>query len=227
MLVTQKHAVTLLGEQLVLHIDPRRLTHQVNCKKPISKRLEDWLKPAPRAVRKTLTLPIRKFHPFAVSERWFPETTRVEVRDKYRKVQDLYAHRHDVRQSHWFATLQDELQRHGMARHKKLVMRSEAEILAFFEEYVGKLIRSMETNGYRTDRGADTGTATIGRDGTLYKGASGNHRFYVARLLGACPVPLRVTCVHRGWLDALGLPPSPTGIAGLGEALQAVAQRYR
>jgi hypothetical protein len=48
----------------------------------------------------------------------------------------------------------------------------------------------------------------------------------VARLLGVCPVPLRVTCVHRGWLEVLGLPATRAGIARLGGALQEVEQRY-
>lgn len=227
MLVTQRKAKALLGDSLVLRIDPRRLTRKVNCQKPIAKRIEDWLTPAPRAMCKSLTLPIRIFHPFAVGERWFPVSSPLESIDKYAKVQDLLEHRDDYRQSRWFGHLRDELRSCGVTRHKGIVMQSETEIADFFEEYLGELIRSMASTGYRDDRGADIGTALIGCDGALYKGTSGTHRFYAARLLGVSPVPLRIICVHRGWLSSLGLPASAAGIARLGEALRQVERCHR
>ncbi|MCE9665618.1 hypothetical protein LY622_19535 [Halomonas sp. M5N1S17] len=225
--ITQKRARALLGDRLILQVDPRRLTHEINNKKPIAKRLENWLRPAPRALRKAVTLPLRKNHPFIIGSGWFPDTTPFESLGKYRKVRDLFDNRSDFRRSQWYATLDAELRAQGVARHKTIVMHSDQDIIDFFDHYVGELIRSMERDGYIEGRGVDIGTAMIGHDGTLYKGSSGSHRFYTARLLGTARVPVRVSCVHRGWLDSLGLPATAEGLEQLGEPLREVEQRYR
>jgi len=62
----------------------------------------------------------------------------------------------------------------------------------------------MSQSGYCLEKGADIGTVLINRDGKLDKAGSGDHRFYVARVLGLQRFPVCVVGVHHDWWRAKG-----------------------
>ena len=95
------------------------------------------------------------------------------------------------------------MERTGTAIHKALVFRSEAEIRAFLESYVGGLVDSMAKTGYDRSKAHDIGTGIIAADGSIIKSMAGTHRFSVARILGVSPVPLEIMGAHEDWMRAM------------------------
>lgn len=143
---------------------------------------------------------------------------------KYKKVSNIVENRADFKNSIWYSDLVSCLQENGFARHKKIYMRSESEIDHFMTSYVLRLIDSLEQEGYDVARGKDFGTALIGKDGSIHKSASGDHRFYFSRVLGIKPVPLAISGVHEDWYRenvGTGLHPRR-----LKQQLRAIGQAY-
>nr|WP_306267793.1 hypothetical protein [Pararhizobium sp. IMCC3301] len=87
-----------------------------------------------------------------------------------------------------------------------------------------RLITSLEQEGYDVGKGKDYGTALIGKDGSIHKSASGDHRFYFARVLGIKPVPLAISGVHEDWyLKNVGSGLHPRLLK---QQLRAIGRRY-
>jgi hypothetical protein len=78
--------------------------------------------------------------------------------------------------------------------------RARLRPLRFFRDRVFDLIDSMAVHGFSIGKGSHFGTALVGRDGTLHESGPGNHRFYVASLLGVSPFPIQVAGVDQDWL---------------------------
>lgn len=130
--------------------------------------------------------------------------TLVESIGKFKKVENFIRNRNDVSSTIWYKELLDELERRGVAGHKKRRMGTVDEIDKFFQSYVFDLVDSMSQSGYCLEKGADIGTVLINRDGKLDKAGSGDHRFYVARVLGLQRFPVCVVGVHHDWWRAKG-----------------------
>jgi len=78
------------------------------------------------------------------------------------------------------------------------------------------------------DKGRDTGAARIGPGGEVRTSGCGNHRFYVARLAGASPIPLGVSGVQESWFAELRRAGNGrVGAEQLAAALREVEARYQ
>ncbi|MEH6725025.1 MAG: hypothetical protein V7703_02625 [Hyphomicrobiales bacterium] len=114
-------------------------------------------------------------------------------------MKNIIAHRDDYKQSQWYSDLLSDLTERGFAKHKKIVMASKSDIDHFMESYVLSLIDSLERDGFDFTKGGGIGRALISEDGSIHKSSSGRHRFYVARVLGINPIPVRIAGVHEDW----------------------------
>ncbi len=193
----------MLRQALVLWVNPQRVEYSVGSQRPIEDFLETRLQWMPQAMLKGLTRVVRKNHPFVISKRWYPNPEPIEALEKYQKVENLFHNRERYEYSVWFAELTGQVHSAGFATHKDIVMHTEEDVHAFFRDYACALIDSMRADGYRNDKARDTGAALIGPGGEVHKSGRGNHRFYVARLTGASPIPLRVSGVHESWFAEL------------------------
>jgi len=221
MYLTQTKAKLQLGQSLVLRIDPRKVTHHVGSKFPISKTIEQKLKGFPKLIRKGASQLSKRYHPFVLADNTLPPAIPIELLEKDRKVKDLLSSSHYC-DSLWYRSLLAELTTKGKTRHKGIKITSQNELNKFFETYVWELIASMRGDGYVERAGSDTGTAFILSNGVLVKSASADHRFLVARHLGVGNFPLTVMGVCQRWLESTG-----TTIENIGPVLQDVAERYR
>ncbi len=193
MIVTRKKAKSILKEHLVLTIDPARVLWSGGSQDPLKEYIRTRYAGAPLILQRSAIKCVRTIHPFVVPGRWFPAATPLEALDKYRKVADVVEKYPRYQTSAWYHELLKTLADEGAAFHKRIVMRSRREIDDFFVRYVLPLIESMRDEGYRGDKAPDPLYVLIGSHGELYKAGQGNHRFYVARLVGVRRLPVRVT----------------------------------
>jgi hypothetical protein len=221
MYLTQTKAKLQLGQALVLHIDPRKVTHHAGSKFPISKIIEQKLNGFPKLIRKGASQLSTRYHPFVLAEDALPPVIPIELLEKDRRIKDFLSSSH-YSDSLWYRSLLAELSTKGKTRHKNIKITNQDELNKFFESYVWDLVASMRRDGYVERAGADTGTAFILSNGVLVKSASADHRFLVARQLGVSNFPLIVMGVCRGWLEHTG-----TTIEHIGPALHDIAKRYR
>lgn len=209
MVLTRYEVRKRLRDAAVVWINPRRVMFHAGSNQPYTLRMKlalhrlESVVPPVRAFRVNTVL--YSLEPFRIRAGLLRKLTPVEDVATYRKVADAIACRDDPARSIWFKELMAELERTGVAGHKQLRFRTEAEVRGFFEGYVAGLIDSMEQSGYDVAKGADTGTAMIGADGSILKSDAGNHRFCVARLLGVPLVPMEILGAHEAWMDAMGI----------------------
>jgi hypothetical protein len=195
-----------IGEGLVVWINPRRVMLHGGSNQPYTKHLKRALNrlqgagPVFRKLAQFLDRALYSIEPFTVKGRLLRNPAPIEGEETYRKVDDFIRNRADPARSIWYDELARTLQRTGLAGHKALVFRSEPEILAFLETYVGGLVDSMRARGYDGSKASDIGTGLIAADGTVLKSDAGNHRFCVARILGVGPVPLEIMGAHEDWM---------------------------
>lgn len=209
-----------LPEDLNLRIDPAKVSLYVGTKypRPIAPKrhlpiAERWLE---------LLVYIR--YSRLLNPNWDRRAQPIDQLDKYLKVKDLAEKNDRFRDSLWYQSLLADLRNQGLARHKKIKMRDEAELDRFFTTYACELVRSMREQGYLADRGARPVGVAVGRDGALLKTNAGDHRFFAARCLGVKPVPVRVKFIHPRWLKANGLTLLTPDADRLRAALRSVEQ---
>lgn len=205
-ILTQRAARRLLGDMLVIRIDPRMIRWHVGTKWPVSAMLEQRVKRViPRPAERHASLAIRKWHrrwhPFMLTDRSYPGLRELETTLTYRRVRDLIAHGEKPQDSLWYRELMELVEQGRSVRHKQHILTTPYDVSALFLEYLLPIIESMRLDGYLAHL-AEPGAAMIGRDGTIHKAASGNHRFAVARELQIPFVPVRIECIHRDWIRA-------------------------
>ncbi len=210
MLITQNMARKILGRKLVLMIDPSMVHYHIGGIRPLTKSLEHSLSrrlPGPLACfllgKKGRRL--GRLHPFILKASHFPEPEPVFGMEKYKKIRDFLGHRNDYTKSFWYKTLVDCLAREGQVRHKKILMKTLKDIDAFFQNYVLKMVQSLEKSGYDPEKGSQIGRAMIGASGEIYIANQAGHRFFISREVGVKRFPLVIKCVHEEWVKSWGL----------------------
>lgn len=221
MYLTQTKAKLLLGEALVLHVDPRKVTHHAGSKYPVSKLIERKLSAFPKVIRKNASRISTRCHPFIFADEALLPLTEIESLEKDIRIKDFLCSSHFT-DSLWYQSLLTELSTKGRTRHKDIKITSQDELNHFFESYVYGLIASMRKQGYVASKGSDAGTAFVLGNGVLVKSASADHRFLVARNLGVRNIPLTIMGVCRDWLTKTG-----PNIEQIGMALRDIEERYR
>ncbi len=221
--LTQKDFTRRAGERAVIWVDPTRVVLHSGSKWPVFRqRMKRAGRIVPSALLNLARPALKAREPFFIPAELFQDGQPVVDTPKYQKVADFIAHRHTPQDSIWCAQLCADLANTGIARHKAIEMRSEAEVRDFLETYVGGLMDSLQANGFSAEESSYESAALINRDGSLTKTGSGNHRFNMCHALGIAPFPLKVVGAHRDWLSAHDL-----SFEGLLERIQDVGARHR
>jgi len=140
--------------------------------------------------------------PFVIPKRVFPRGVAIETMAKYERITDLIKNIDNLESTVWYNNLTGELSLKGFSSHKKNLFYSEKSILSFLESYRNEVVLSIASNGFSK---AYTGyaSAIIDSNGCIGKTSSGNHRFFIARVLGKSSFPLRIVGVHQHWYQRL------------------------
>lgn len=229
-MITKKTAYQYLGDKLILWINPQTIDYQVDTKWPITQSVQkkvDWLlKPLPSIKTKAISF-LRRRESFVIPDSYYQIPKPIKSNQMYNSILDLIHKRENYKNSNWYQEMLVHLSRNGEVMHKKILIKCESELDHFFENYVLDLINSMESDGYRLDKGAEVGSAMVGTDGELHKSGSGGHRFYSAKILGVKPFPIRIVGVHRCWFRTLNIPNRSSGLAKLYDALLEVGEKHQ
>lgn len=229
LLAPRRYVESKLGDRLVLWINPTTIDCDVGTKWPVSRHMERrTIGRLPQSVTRGLLRPVlHQFEPFVVPSRYYGDPKTIESIEKYRKVEEFIRNGNNIECTLWFRELVDELEHCGVAKHKSLHMYSVDDISAFLKTYVADLVESMRRTGYCLAKGPDLGAVIVNRRGKLDKAGSGNHRFYVAKVLGLQRFPVRVTGVHSDWWHEQKESCPKFGIRNLPAALSDVERRHQ
>lgn len=202
-LPTQKQFLAEADGQEVIWVDPTRIDRHTGTKWPVAKtRLKKMRRILPVAVVNLARPSLKDREPFFIPRDLFGHGKPIEATPKYRKVEDFIENRDEITRTLWYRELCDQLKADGRAVHKQIVMTSETEVVAFLNDYVGRLVDSLATEGFSSKHSGYESTAVIGAGGEITKSSSGNHRLSIARALGIERFPLRIVGVHEDWPPA-------------------------
>lgn len=201
MLLTRHRVASILESKLIIKINPDSIEYRAKGKYPVTEPFYRVLELLFRSIK-----PLNKFssvlpdrvEPFVIPRSFYDEPIPIKTLNKYQKLKNLLEKRDSIRKSVWYQTLVNEVQTKGVAKYKKISMHNEKEILTFFNTYILQLIKSLETTGFQRSKGSP-GNVYIGSDGSLHKSNAGEHRFYIARLLGLKSIPVKINGVHQDW----------------------------
>ena len=218
-------------DDLVVWVQPSRIKHYVGKSVPLLGGVDKVAWRVPATLRRRLARFVRRVRPsrdgpFFIPAAHYRHPMPIELLEKYTIVADLIACRDTYIRSIWFNELRRSLERHGTAKHKSIEMRTIEDVHAFFSGYVLPLVESMARDGYDVTRGHPFGGVIVSADGQLHKANAGDHRFFVARVVGASPVPLRVVGIDERWPRTMGLGCDLASMPAVIEAVQVVGQRY-
>lgn len=186
-------------------IDPRKVHHQVGTSRPESRKIREKFarmqsKGRLTTIARRQTLRVSNaLESFVIDPDYYEDLIAFEKNEKYNRVSDITKHRGDYKSSKWYSDLICELSEHGVAKHKKIMMRSENDVDHFMKYYVLSMLDSLERDGFDPAKGGGLGKALIGKDGLIHKSGSGHHRFYAARVLGIKPIPVLIAGAHENW----------------------------
>jgi len=227
--MTKKQVRTLLGDDLVFWIDPAKVSlHNGGSKLPVTKHRLSFLKIIPKANRPLR--PIKRFaarwEPFVIPSRYFNVGRIIDSDKRHRKIADLIANRHCPQESLWRKELMAQLASRGHARHKNMVMRTDAEIDAFIENYALGMVNALAYSGYDLRKSDEIGAAMIDPEGKLVKTGSATHRFCAAKILGLRAFPLRISGIHEDWVPKIRQGDGPLTASNLLTSLNEAVAPY-
>lgn len=209
--LTQKSFQAEVGDGNVIWVNPAKVPYLSGSKWPVGKyRLRQLNRYLPLPIVNLVRHNIKQREPFLVPAQHFGQLTQIAQTPRYLKIADFIEHKDDVTASQWCQDLLESLKKTGVASHKNIQMRSEAEVLEFFDNYVGALVNSLQTEGYVDPDGGYESTAVINQNGMITKTGSGNHRFCMSAVLELDRFPLRIVAMHENWQPVKDLGPSPS-----------------
>ncbi len=195
----------IVGEKLVLWINPETVDLHVGTKKPNLISLKNRMK----RLRDTYHLPAFLERPilnahalvesFVIPSKNYRSPKPIVEVAKFALVKDMIENQNDIHNSIWFQKLMDDVENKGLAKHKRLKMSNQQEVEQFLKTHVLGMINSLSESGYDMSVDDEVGSGLIGPDGTIHKSSSGDHRFYTAKILGLKPFPLIIRGVHEDW----------------------------
>lgn len=201
--LTQKQFITQAGERAVIWINPANIAFHAGTKWPVGKRrLAELERKLPRALVNLARPAIKRREPFVIPADCFAELRAIVGSDRWEKIGDFVRNKDRITETLWYRALTEDLDRNGVAMHKKIAMRSRDEIEDFLIGYVRALVESLQTEGFKPDRDGDgyASTAVVNADGTLCKTGSGNHRFVMCKVMGIDRFPLKIVGAHEDWV---------------------------
>lgn len=126
----------------------------------------------------------------------------------------------------WFEELNNKLRTDGMAKHKNITIRSAGELHSFFEDYVLKLVGSLKDNGYDFGIDQDIPNIMIGRNGEIHKSNAGDHRFFIAKIVGVPLMPFTIKGVHQSFMTMHDIPNNKRGLEKLIQVVNNLEDQY-
>jgi hypothetical protein len=134
---------------------------------------------------------------------WDTSAASFDEDPRHTAIRDLVDADLRYRETRAYQAMLDDLAA-GRPQYRHGALDSVAAIDRYWEDRVA-LVRSLQAEGYTSERPSSTAGIAIGRDGTLLKIWNGNHRFAIARCIGLATVPVSVRLVHADWCErALG-----------------------
>lgn len=189
----------LLGRHGIVKVDPSRVEYKHSSSRleeaVFEEALPDFL------ARSVLMRSGRRVHPifrrFVIAKEF--SSTPVSEWNKFTRLQDYYTNLDAPMQSIWHEDIMASIDKKGFYKHKTFKLHNRSEVEAFFNGYITPLFQTMRESGYDPSKTHDMGTAFINDEGIIVKGSGADHRFCVARLVGATSVPLRIIGVSHQW----------------------------
>jgi len=167
-----------------------------------------------------------KVYSYVIRDVHYFKPISVESLKKFKKVKDLILNMEDYSSSIWYNDLYSKLKSEGYAKHKDLHIGSKKELDSFFENYVLKLVHSMSDKGYDQSIDQDVANIMIGENGEIHKSNAGDHRFFIAKNVGAPLMPFRVKGVHENFMKSHGIPNNRRGIEKLIQVIKELEYYY-
>ncbi len=224
------HALTALGDALVVWIDPAKISlhtggghyARAKCLGMKMRRLR-----VPDIVTAKVLRAAERCEPYVISARYFKVEGLDGEMKKYRIIEDFVLNRENIERSAWSHMLHKRVSKRGFARHKGILMRSSEDIDAFLRGYVLQLLESLEKGGYDEDKGGELGAGRIDMSGQLVKSGGATHRFLIARMLGVKKFPLMITGVHEAWVTSVAAVNGQLSGESLAAKLLGIAEKYK
>ena len=200
MLLTQNAFLATAGDRNVVWINPAKVEYSTGTKWPVGRhKLGQLNRILPTPIVNLFKAAIKHREPFLIPSKHFGTEAQVAQTVRYKKVIDFIQNKENVSQSLWYQDLLQALNQNGIAHHKNIQMHSDADIQLFLRDYVGGLVNSMQTNGYKDPNSGYESTAVINQKGVICKSGSGNHRFCISKALNLDRFPLRIVGIHENW----------------------------
>lgn len=177
-----------------IYVNPSRIDLYGGSRSPMVRHYQSRL---PKAFRPAAGRMLFAVQPFVIPDRMAPMAQPIAEREDFILMRDLIRNRSDPKASTWFKRLRHEIESNGASRYKNIVMHSSDDAYAFLSGYILSIAEDMESKGWREEMG-DIGTAIVGPSAELMKTGSGNHRFYIAKILKITRIPLRIVGVFSG-----------------------------
>jgi hypothetical protein len=127
----------------------------------------------------------------------FPED--MEENLKYKCIHDHFIHKIPWEETELFQTYYDNRLRNERVVRGCLDLRELAE---FYKQY-DLLYEDIKKNGFKVSKHEFDIPVYIGREGDYIYTRNGNHRFFMAKLLGFESIPVKVYIRHKLWYEKL------------------------
>jgi hypothetical protein len=228
-LVSRNAAERSLGSSLRFEVDPRSISHYVD---PPLNQLFDRLYATAARFPKSTPLIKRadrmRRECFIAPGRWDLAARPIEETKTYKRMADILEHVDNVERSAFYADALAKIEAKGRFRHKKVKLRSRADLDDFFAQYFGLLLQTMKSDGYRPDlaAGRDVPLVVVTRAGNLVKSRGARHRWAAARLVDVERFPVVISHVHSAWIWRVAGGKSGISVRRLSGALDALQARH-
>ena len=179
-----------LGSRLCVWIDPSTVLDDIASKYPVTHPMFSLSKIVPVASR--LERVAKGLEPFLIPNFVFRKRRPIVSIPKFERVRNLVSCGEHYKESIWYNHLLRRLKDNGVVRYKKRKIESVNDLDMFFETGPMDLMRSMAEHGYIVGKARDFGSGFVDRHGSIVKGYSGNHRFYMAKCLGLKRYPIEI-----------------------------------
>lgn len=224
-MLTSRFVRSVLGNDLIVHVNPQKIDYYIGSNNVKFQGLQNsFAKNLHRNLwfenEKLSRVSPFKIYSFYIKSRDYSIPLPVESHWKHHLIKDFLDNIQNFRQSFWYKKKRDDLLKFGKTKHKSFQIDSLYGLDQFFEKYVLALVHSMKTQGYICNEGDDLGNIMINEDGTFHKSNAGDHRFFVAKLVGVKLMPFKINGVHEQWKNSHSIPSGKKGLYRLTEEIK-------
>ena len=131
---------------------------------------------------------------------WDLSAKQFKDTDWKKNVRSLKLNYEDYKKSSWYQFINSQIKKNGFYYYKKNKIKNIDELNEFFEKYLKKLIKSIETDGFILENydDKDVPKVLISRDGNLIKTGNGCHRLAIIQEFSIkCKYPIQIVGIHK------------------------------